>query len=81
MYSIASFLVAVVYLIGSFAFIASLVKALNHRDDTPKLLCLLLILTTVMSTIFCFWFAFWQGYRAFELCAEWEYWLYYFCMP
>jgi hypothetical protein len=51
---IINFLAAVVYLFGTFAFIASLTKALKHHDKTPKLLCLLLILTSIMSTIYYF---------------------------
>lgn len=79
-----NFIIAVIYLIGTLAFIASLAKALKHHDKTPKLLCLLLIITSLMSTIYYFYIAFtfnaWYTRESINF-AKWDYWIYYFCMP
>lgn len=48
------FIIAVIYLVGTLSFMASGAKAMKHHDKTPKLLCLLLILTYLMSTIYHF---------------------------
>ena len=68
-----NFVGAGIYLIGTVAFIALLVKAFKDRQKLPKLLCLLLILTYGLSAISYFG----DSVRLENL----KYWVYCLCMP
>ena len=77
------FLLAVISLFGTFAFVLLLVKAAKHHEVLPKLLCLLFVVPYALSIVLYFDLAFSNYYySSFTLTWDrWSTWATLFCIP
>jgi len=73
---------ALIYLLGTCAFILLLVKAAKHHEVLPKLLCLLFVVPYALSTAFYFDQAFSHYYTySKQTWYRWISWATLFCIP